>query len=260
MRVFEAITQFRKQHQLVLHGIGLTTAVSIQIAQAFKLPIIPPPAATAITFSVLAYILKDISDNTCPLKRNKFYRHQEKLYGDLIQQIQELDRVKEATLIQYSGRKAASLIYALLSKGADVTLYLKDENGAINQFQKGRIFQTLKELPTDVTSTSGTLKVYQYDSPASIRGALINNRVLAIGGYVYEYENAESQYKQTVDDELYAVWGHDAVGMLLHKGSAEFEMFSELFSRQVNNYSKYISATQRKPRLHIEAGKVISIS
>lgn len=257
MEVFEAISQFLKRHQLVIHGIGLTTAVSIQLAQAFKLPL-PPTTANAITFSVLAYILKDVSNNTYTSRRNKYYKRQDELYGDLLKQIQELDRVQEATLIQYSGRKAAPLLFTLLSKGANVTLYLKNEQGAINQMQKNRIIATLKELPTDVSSTSGTLKVYQYDSPASIRGMLIDHQVLAIGCYVYEYE-PKSQRKQSEPNECFAVWGHDSVGMLVYKGTVEFEMFEELFSRQISNYSNYVSDIQGTPCLHIKEGRIVPL-
>jgi hypothetical protein len=254
MRGFEVIKQFLRQQKTVIHNIGLATAVSVQVAQVFKLPI-PPITANSITFAVLACILRDISDHTCAFQQNKSYRHQEELYGDLIRKIQEAERVEEATLIQYSGRKANSLIFALLSKGANVTLYLKDENGAINQTQKERIISTIKDFSTDLASTSGTLKVYQYDSPASIRGVLIDNKVLAIGCYIYEYE-CKSQRNQGCSNEQVAVWGHDSAGMLLHQGSVEFELFKEQFSRQVSNYEEYIDDIQGKPCLHIQKGKI----
>ncbi len=259
MRLFEVINHFLKQHQRTIHTIGLITAVGVQLAQAFKLPL-PPTTANAITFAVLAYILKDVSENTSVTKCNKIYTNQDEMYGDLIQQIKGIERVKEAILIQYSGRKASGLISTLLSKGAKVTVYLKNSDGeVINQIQQERINRTITELPTDVRGSSGMLEIYQYDPPASIRGVIIDNRVLAIGWYVYEYVPKSERSHNYPNDKL-AVWGHDTPGMLIYKGSLEFEIFKKAFSKQVRNYKQNMSELNRKPSLRIKEGKIIPIN
>jgi hypothetical protein len=143
-----------------------------------------------------------------------------------------------------------------MDKGAKVTLYIKNpDNDVISQMQKERINRAIAELSTDVWGTSGTLEVYKYDPPGSVRGVMIDNRVLAIGWYAYEYVS-KSERNQNYSNDMFAVWSHNVAGMLLYKGSIEFEIFKELFLKQVENYKANVSELNRKPCLQIKEGKV----
>jgi hypothetical protein len=230
--------------------------VSVQVAQAFQLPL-PATTANAITFSILAYIVKDISDNTYTLKRNKPYNNQEEMYTDIIQDIREIRNVKEATLVQYSGRRASTLIFTLLKKGATVNLYIKNpDTEVVSSMQKKRIISSIKDLPGELSSTSGILKVYKYDPSASIRGVMIDNRVLAIGWYVYEYVTKLERDSDYPDDRFF-LSGHDVPGIVVREGSLEFEVFKDLFLKQVQNFQKGTDAKSKETILHLENGKVV---
>ena len=255
-RILEKINYFLKYHQPTIHGLGLVTAVGVQLAQAFQLPL-PATTANAITFAILAYIVKDISDNTHVLKRNKPYNNQEEMYTDIIQEIRGIRNIKEATLVQYSSRKAAPLIFTLLNKGAIVNLYVKNsDTGVISTMQKERIINAIKDLPGELSTTSGTLKVYKYDQPASVRGVIIDNRVLAIGWYTYEYVPKTERDSSYPDDDFF-LSGHDVPGILLYEGSLEFEIFKDLFLKQVRNFEKDVNGKSKETALHIKNGKIV---
>ena len=256
MGILEKISHFLRHHQPAIHTFGLLAAVSVQLAQALQLPL-PATTANAITFSILAYIVKDISDNTYVFKRNKSYKNQEEMYADIIQEIREARNVKEATLIQYSSRKASPLIFTLLNKGATVNLYVKNPDiGIISRMQKERIISAIKDLPGELSSTSGVLKVYKYDPPASVRGVIIDDRVLAIGWYTYEYVPQPERDSAYPDDEFF-LSGHDIPGMLLHEGSLEFEIFKDLLLEQTKNFERDASGKSKKTELHLKSGKPV---
>jgi hypothetical protein len=256
MGILEKINHFLRYHQPVIHTFGLVTAVGVQLAQAFQLPL-PATTANAITFSILAYIVKDISDNTYILKQSKSYTNQEEMYADMIQEIREIRNIREATLIQYSSRKVSPLVFTLLNKGATVNLYVKNPDTEISKMQKGRIERTIQDLPGELSNTLGVLKVYKYDPPASVRGVIIDNRLLAIGWYTYEYVPT-SEKDLTYPDDAFFVSGHDVPGMLLHEGSIEFEIFKDLFLKQVTNFGKDVNGNFKKPALHLKKGKIIN--
>lgn len=257
MKISEAINHFLKQHQPTIHTLGLITAVGVQLAQAIQLPL-PTAIANSITFSILAYILKDISDSTYRFTPNKSYNTQEEMYRYLIHEIEKLNKVEKAILIQYTSRKASPLIWTLLNKGARVVVYVKNpDSEVINEAQKERIIREIQELPIEVRGTPGTLEVHKYDAPASVRGVMIDNRVMAIGWYSYEYvskSNRNPNYPQGNPNDKFGIWGHDVPGMLLYKGTREFENLKELFYNQVSNYQKNIKDMGYKPLLHIKEG------
>jgi len=256
MGILERIKYFTRYHQPKIHTFGLVTAFGVQIAQAFQLPL-PPTVANAITFSILAYIVKDISDNTYALKHNKPYNNQEEMYADIIQEIREVRNVNEAILVQYSSRRASTLIFTLLRKGATVNLYIKNpDTGVISTMQKERIISTIKDLPNELSSTYGTLKVYKYDPPASVRGVIIDNRILAIGWYTYEYVTKSERDSAYPDDEFF-LSGHDVPGILVREGSLEFEVFKDLFLKQIQNFEKDADDKVKETILHLKNGKVI---
>ena len=257
MGILETINRFLKYHQPVIHTFSLVAAVGVQLAQAFQLPL-PTTTANAITFSILAYIVKDISDNTYIFKRNKTYVNQEEIYTDIIQEIHEIKIVKEATLVQYSGKMALLLVSALLNKGATVNLYVKNTDiEVISTMQKERIEHQIKGLPGELSKTRGVLKVYKYDPPASVRGVIIDNRLLAIGWYIYEYV-PKPQRDSTYPDDAFLLSGHDVPGMLLHEGSLEFEIFKDLFLNQVTNFGKDDDGNIKEPAFRLENGKIIN--
>lgn len=257
MRILEKINHFLKEHQPTIHTFGLVTAVGVQLAQAFQLPL-SSTSVNAITFSILAYIVKDISDNTYLYKRNRTYKNQEEMYADIIQQIHETQNVKEAILIQYSSRKASPLIFALLKKGAEVNMYIKNPDiEIISQMQKERILNAIKDLPGELSTTSGVLKVYEYDQPASVRGVIIDDRILAIGWYTYECVSKSGQEDPDYPDDKFLLSGHDVPGMLLYEGSLEFEIFKDLFMAQIKDFGRDVYGKSKKTKLHINNGKKV---
>jgi hypothetical protein len=220
------IITFLRQHQTIIHKIGLFLTVILQIIIAFGLQI-PRDIANAMTFSILSYILFDISQNTYNFKKHKVYEQQEDMYRDIMKYIEEKP-IKTAILIQYSGHRSISLIDKLIRKNAEITVYLQHPEDAINQWQKERIQMTIENLRR--CRTTNKLTIYGYDVPASIKGVLINEELLAVGWYAYGH---------THDDDEIQLSGHSIAGMLFHKGSDEYEIFKTMFMKQAADFEKH---------------------
>lgn len=231
------IIQFLKQHQRKIHRIGLLIAVSLQLLIAFGIKL-PQEVANLVIFSILSYILIDVSDNVYSLSRPiKTYKTQFDMYSDLETYIDK-NGVKTAILIQYSGQMVNHLIRKLLNKGAKVTLYVKSPGTSPSQLQNVRMDVALKQLWGELGDLSNdcSLTIWQYEVPGSLRGVLIDDNLLAIGWYTYQHV--------VIPDEAYPsdkteVSGHDVPGMLLFKESPEFLIIKDMFLHQESNYKGF---------------------
>lgn len=179
---------------------------------------------------------------TLDFNENRSYREQQDMYRDLAKYIDRYG-AKEAVLIQYSGKMAINLLRKLLLKEATVKMYVQNPLKAISRMQSRRIMRTIKELSGELRGTKNCqLVVYDYDVPASVRGASIDKQVLAIGWYTYDHDIDAKSTANT-----FRVAGHDVPGMLLFANTIEYEIYNAMFVALIDNYENSIRSLGKKP-------------
>jgi len=215
------IHDFIKRHQQRLHLWALIFVVVLYLARMFGKGFSLEVNST-IAFAVIAWILFDISKNTATIDRTRFFLQQTDLYAEL-EAIVDKNGARSAVLFQYSGKQALRLIEKLLSKNANVTLFLKNPSTAVSDLQKERIENTVKQLDADVACGSGNLTIHYYDPPGAIRAALIDKDILGAGWYLYEHL---SRPDPNYPADKFRIKGHNAPGILCFNGCSEFKVLS----------------------------------
>jgi hypothetical protein len=226
------LTQFVREKQRVIHLMMLLIAVSFFVLMASGVPL-PPELASTVGFSVVAYILFDISQNTYSYSRNRLYRQDMDLIPDLLRLL-DGKGVKEAQLIQYSGKMVNIILRKLIAKGGAVTLWLQDPTLAVGDEQRSRINLSVDGLPSELEAAGQpSLKVCHYQAPASTRGILIDRKILIIGFYTYEHV---FKHSQKYPNDKFEISGHDRPCWLLYEGTPEFSIMRDMFEEQLANF------------------------
>jgi len=184
------------------------------------------------------------------------FTQQQEINRELLNYIEkEKNNVRKATLVQYSGQKVKEVLESLLLQGVDVILFLQSKATANKsskvQVNRINLFSDLVKTELDSIKAkkgSAKLKVYEYDPPASLRAIKIDDKVLAIGWYIYEYvDKGNLQDKQTYPDDDIKLYGHSIPGKLLFAGSQEYEIMNKLFQELISNFNKHIKSNNIQP-------------
>ncbi|WP_129350543.1 hypothetical protein [Solidesulfovibrio carbinolicus] len=190
----------------------------------------------AIIASIISATLIEILDNTSNEKKSKLYAEQQDMYNDLISLCKK-HHYKEATFIQYSGRKAVELITQLHKNETKIRLFVKHPETAVGVEQTRRIEGVLDNMSTEVGGTHGApIEVTAYRTEASLRGLMLDDKVVALGWYVFKKKDKLSP-KFTHDDVN--IWGHNMPGILLYKGNSNFEEAANFFRKMKKHYEKH---------------------
>lgn len=173
---------------------------------------------------------------------NRAYSRQEYAYRDLIHYA-ETHVVNTATLVQYSCASAKDLVKALLSRGAKVTVYVQHEDfpGSLgSKEQVKRIRDAFDYLPSELGTAwdADKLSVYKYRVPGSISAVNIDDEVLAMSWYLYENIDEDNRNPLFEDDPV-EVSGHDVAGLIVWKGTPEFDALKETFDRLVRRHKRH---------------------
>lgn len=186
-------------------------------------------------------LLEEIPGMISSLKDNRAFSHQHDAYDFLIDLINK-DGVKEAIFLQYSCRTSINVLRAVLKKGAQVTVFLQDDECAEkmgSKYQADRIRGAIKNLPADLNGSllrPDKFKVYKYQAPGSVSGIKIDNRVLCMGWYVYKHVD-QSTDKSMANDDV-ELLGHNIAALVVWQGTREFEALDKTFSMLVKNYQR----------------------
>lgn len=180
----------------------------------------------------LAEILKTTS------RTNRAYVKQKEAYEEL-QRYVGSHVVNHATLVQYSCKSAKGVLEALLQKGAQVTVYIQHEDvpESLHAWEQVHlIHNAFVDLPGDLASAwnPDLLTVYKYRVPSSLSGVNIDDEVLAVSWYLYERPDPEHPNPSFPEDEV-EVSGHDVGGILVWKGTPEFDALKTTFDRLAQN-------------------------
>jgi hypothetical protein len=210
----------------------LLIAVLMFVLRAAGVPL-KEDLAVLSAFSVVAYVLFDISLNTYSYSRNRLYPQDTDLLPNILNWIEEKG-AREAHLIQYSGQSVKVIVRKLLEKGAAVSLWLEDPNLAVSSEQKDRITSSIAGFPGELkVSGQCCLTSFFYQVPGSIRGILIDRKLLVIGNYTHEHV-LEPNVKYPNDKV--EISGHDCPTWILYEGTPEFRIMRDIFESQLRNF------------------------
>jgi hypothetical protein len=185
----------------------------------------------------LTRALEDLSLAVRHISERAVYRDQDTPYEQVREYVRQHD-VHKAVFLQYSGDACAREIEAVLLKGgAEVTVYLQDEQTASrlgSNFQAKRIASSIERLRGWRQKYDGIsdLTVYQCDVPMSVRAIMIDDRLLCMGWYTYEPDS-----KKHPGDTI-EVSGHDVATVIAYRGTENFDALKKTFSDLLEKYER----------------------
>jgi hypothetical protein len=146
--------------------------------------------------------------------------------------------VRKVILIQYSGRKIIDCVNLLWTKtGADIDLYLVDPSEALSLHQERRIQTTLDKLHAVELSRdakgSGTLRVYTYRAPGSVRAVLIEGIAAFVGSYFYRVEGVGPGRTLEMDSR-----GHDQPLLMISEENPGFPLIQNALKDMVRTWKE----------------------
>ena len=185
------------------------------------------------------------------IHRADMFETQEEMYTELESYITN-NKVREAILLQYSAQRVNRMVRQLVSQGADVNLFVQSKATAKkhSKTQVLRIEGFPELIKTEFSErlnkkSKGTLVVYDYDPPASLRAVRLDNKILAVGWYIYKYVDHEE--KSNYPEDEIKLLGHNQPGKLLYSGTHEYDVMNELFEHLIMNFEKHIKLNGKKP-------------
>jgi hypothetical protein len=132
--------------------------------------------------------------------------------------------LQKAVLIQYSAKNALETMRQLWKlTNADIELYVVGDSDVLKPRQKDRVDGFLRDIDHELrafkcSTTQGSLKVFRYATPGSLRCILLQDEILSIGTYLYEWKQTEEDYAPGLD-----IRGGEKPTFLLHRDDPEFE-------------------------------------
>lgn len=173
---------------------------------------------------------------------NMVFRRQEAAYRVLERHV-AVHPVQQATLLQYSGISARGLLRALLSAGATVTLFVQDPETARRlktEEQAERITMSLRWLPGELADLYDPerLLVRQYRSPGSVNAVKIDDQILCLGWYAFEYVDEAHRRPHYGQDET-EISGHDVATVMALRGTSDFIALDRTFTMLLHNLDEH---------------------
>jgi hypothetical protein len=150
----------------------------------------------------------------------------------------------QAVMIQYSGTASQNLIDALVEAGANVTLFLQDEDTArdLEMFYQHKILQAAEGLLRNyVSGKRGKIEFERYKVPASMAGVLIDSSVLTLSWYVYA---VTAKLGAPIADQ-WSIRGHDQPAIVLTSSHPNFTKFVEAFKEHADHLSESSKPARR---------------
>ena len=236
------IRQFLHRNQKLIRKVVLAIGVSLYLLYIIDPPGLSIEATIALHFAIIAYILDSIADKVAEPPTIKIYKKAQDAVPDLLEYIKKTS-IKNAWLIQYSGRKVDDILANLFFRGVSITMWLKNPKNAISAEQTERIEVSIRQMPTELSRSDektsqhiGELTIYTYDVPGALRGMLLDDKLLVIGFYTYEHILVPNP-DYPVDE--FEISGHDRPCIVIHKGHPDFEILMEEFEHQLENFRKF---------------------
>lgn len=227
---------------VVTSNFGLTSdkvvpSLTLGVLFALSISILRDRIADRAT----AQSLQQVSDSMRRQTEIRVFATQREPYDQLIKYV-DGHRIREVTLIQYSGDQSMSILTAALGQHrVRAELYLQHDETAASLGSRrqaglivGSIRTKLSDLSGNIRKNKSTLKVYRVTAPISVRAIKIDNEVLCMGWYTFEPED-RSNRPEYPDDQI-SVSGHDRATIIAWRGTAEFDALNSTFMAMVDIY------------------------
>ncbi len=148
-------------------------------------------------------------------------------------------KIQEAVILRYSIN--AALVGRLLENGAKVTVFMQDETTAKSigsQQQADYISSAYNELRMLLPKPleGYPLMVYKFKPPCSMVGVKLDDQLIYMGWYTYEYTDDSNRFRIAYSDDTTQLYGHDKAALIAQKGYYGFSMLETTFRSIVGNY------------------------
>ncbi|MGA7194603.1 MAG: hypothetical protein WBW94_13325 [Anaerolineales bacterium] len=255
---------FTENSDNIVSIVSILCVIGISIAGIFNGTTWLKDNFSAMTLLILSIIALSVTWLTLRFKtilgkhlQTLIFENQQDMCGHLLNYINE-NHVKKAILIQYSGIMVEDIILALMERGVDeITLYVQSKATAkFSHSQLKRISAFSNLMSTEVALRHlDKLTIIDYDPPAAFRAIKLDDKVLAVGWYIYYYVDRRNpvERRQFGTDKI-KVRGHDQPGTIVFSGSKEYEVMNNLFQRLVKNFSD-VKISKKKPVKFLKARK-----
>lgn len=106
--------------------------------------------------------------------------------------VEYIERTKPRTadLIEVSAATVDSVLSSLIKRNCRIRLLLQNPSSAVNEYQRGHIQQRIHDLTAVTLKGYTRCEVRLYSLPCSIRGRLIDKRLVDVGWYTYSRDEA----------------------------------------------------------------------
>lgn len=175
---------------------------------------------------------------------------EEDIIVDLRRRISEGKAVKEAIIMRYSMHP--ELVAQLLESGTKVTFFMQDEKTAEligSQEQADYIKSDYNRLRRLLTRRleDYPLTVYKFRPPSSLAGMKLDDQLIYMGWYTYEYNDRANNFRVSHSDDRTQLYGHDKAALIAKKGYYGFNLLERTFDSLIDNYQRDGNATRILP-------------
>lgn len=255
-RISLAIERAIKKHRKYINFLLLTIGVLVYLLYTLDVPNLSIETTILLNILVFNYILYDVSTNVQSPTGIKILKADEEVHGYLKSILRK--NPQNAWFLQYSGRKAEPVIAMLLEKGTQVTLWQHDAKDAISDEQLNRIESFRSEasgalpFPTPDSPKSAKLVVYSYDTPASIRGILIDEDLLVISSYTHRHIYTPRQDGKYPNDKI-RLFGANNPSIVIERSYPNFDYYKKMLQDQIKDFEEaYQKKDDPRPLLVLE--------
>jgi hypothetical protein len=173
---------------------------------------------------------------------------EEDILADLRKRKSEGKPVKEAKIMRYTMHP--EIVAQLLESGAKVTVFMQDEKTAEqigSQEQVDFIISDFNRLRRLLTKSleNYPLTVYKFRPPCSLAGMKLDDQLIYMGYYTYEYTDRTNDFRISISrkGDTTQLYGHDKVALIAKRGYYGFGLLERTFDSLIDNYQQEGNAT-----------------
>jgi hypothetical protein len=158
-------------------------------------------------------------------------------YDNLTNHLRHLKEIKKVTLIQHHGGASEGLRGYLHGRDAEIELFIQAPEKTCCSRQRRKVssfleslFNMQRGLMANDNATD-RLKVYVYDTPASLRAVLVDEQVAAAGWYMY---HPDPEKDTGVD-----MWGNQLPSIYAEAGSEAYRYLAWLIQKWLDAHKQF---------------------
>lgn len=182
-----------------------------------------------VSFAIVIAILSAIQDYLNDLVRPSPIHvgvNQDENTGHLISLLADANKIQSVRMIEYDSESTKALIYFFLQRGASVHCLLQHPEHSINENQRHRTVLQILSKEDDYFGYSDRITFSYYCDQASLRGRLVDDKLISVGWYTYDYRGGIPGQQ---------VWGHNNPVVTAERKSLEGDRLASFFQEVFDN-------------------------